>query len=93
MALIAANFAHQENGVQHNAGDQNPKEENAENQGDDFVPVEHRPSGRSKQRRRHQAGAQSDEEGDGSAATGFCIGSIKSYRQYEKPDGSIEQFH
>ena len=44
LLLVAADFAHQEDGVQDDAGDDESEEQDAQDEGNDFAPVEHDPT-------------------------------------------------
>src|SRR4029077_12736846 len=66
--LVAANFTHQETGVHDKPGDQQGKENYAQEKQDPFAPVEDDPADIEPDRQQHQANAQNDKKGYGPAA-------------------------
>ncbi len=74
--FVAANFTHQEAGVHDHPGDEQGKEDHAEEEQDAFAPVENDPADIQPDRQQHQANAQHDEKSDGPAAAADAHGRI-----------------
>ena len=68
--LVAADLAHQESGVQDYADDDDESEQGSEEEEDAGVPAQQHPADVQQNDDGDEAGAERDEEGDGSAAAG-----------------------
>ncbi len=66
--LASSQFAHQKDGVDYHAGNDQREEDDAEKQQHALAPVEDDPSNVESDRQRDQADAQAEEEDDRSAA-------------------------
>ena len=66
--LVATDLPHQKTGVDDHPGDDQRKENNAEEQQDAFAPVQDDPADVERDGQRHQANAQDQEEGNRFAA-------------------------
>ena len=66
--FVPADLAHQEDGVQHDAGDDDGDQQDAESEQNSGAPVEQYPADVENQDDEDEAGAQRDEERDGFAA-------------------------
>ncbi len=83
-----ADFAHQEDRVQDESGDQNAEEGHAQNQRYDLAPVQDHPRHVEGNGERHQAHAKGDKENDSGSAASNAHGEIRITRssiwiQYE----------
>src|SRR4029077_19394355 len=77
LLFIAADFADKKDGVEHEAGDDEPEKDDAEDKRDDLTPVENDPTDVEGDRQPNQAGAQGDEEGTRFGAAGDAHGPPK----------------
>ena len=62
--LVAADFAHQEDGVEHHPGNDRDEQDDAEDEQERSAPVEHDPADVERDGQRHEADAQDGEEDD-----------------------------
>jgi hypothetical protein len=69
LALVAADLANEEDGVEHDTGDEQPEENEAEDDERESALVENDPGDVKDQRRAERDYAEGDEEGDGSASS------------------------
>ncbi len=67
--FVAPDLTHQEDGVEHHAGDDGDEEDDAQHDQHRAVPVEHDPADVEGDRERDQADAEDGEEDDRAAAT------------------------
>ena len=68
--LVAADLADQKDGVEHEAGDDDQEEDQAEEGQDAFLPVDHQPADVQRDSNGDEADAENDEENDRTAAAG-----------------------
>src|ERR1700735_1473929 len=75
--FVAANLAHQENGVQDHSGDDGEEENHSEKKKNTFTAVEDNPADIESDRQGHYGAAQNNEERDGFPSTcDFCYGGL-----------------
>ena len=77
LALVAADLADQEDGVEDDSGDQQAEENDAHDEQDDAALVEDDPADVEDDGGAEREYAEGDEEGDGSAASGDVHGVVK----------------
>ena len=76
LLLVLVNFANQKNRVDHDSRDDQREENDAENQGNDFPPVEDNPGDVQRHRQSNQAGAQRHEKRDFLGTSGKCASQV-----------------
>src|SRR2546428_635520 len=93
MLFVAANLTNKKDGVQHEAGDNQNKKDDAENQQRHLSPIEQNPPYIQRYREQHQADAQHDEEGYGFATTAMHAHSLilKDESGREKTEGGRQK--